>query len=88
MCRRACAVLLVALTVGLALTRRRLSQAEAELRLLRVAARAYGTSPTGAASSESEIARTPVTTSRAGSPAESRPADFSEWDQAVPPMDS
>ena len=84
MSRRACPVLLIALAVGLVLTRRRLSAAEAELRLLRVASQAAGTagpqpSPTaapvgsGAQSAQSEMAL---------------PEDFSEWEQAVPPMDS
>jgi hypothetical protein len=86
MCRRSCPVLLVALAVGLVLTRRRLSSAQDELRLLRVAARAQDRRI-------SEVERTSdaaVAMSRAPAAvsAESPAEDFSEWEQAVPPMDS
>jgi len=86
MCRRSCPVLVVALAVGLVLTRRRLSSAQNELRLLQVAARAQERRISEAErTSDAALAmsRAPATVS-----AESSAEDFSEWEQAIPPMDS
>jgi hypothetical protein len=90
MYRRACPVLLGALVVGLVLTRRRLRDAEAELRLLRLTlgtherARSEAAMTPGAAVSTSPAR----TVAPAEGPAVPPASDFSEWEQAVPPMDS
>jgi hypothetical protein len=90
MYRRACPVLLVALAIGLVITRHRLSDAQAELRLLRLTLRTHERA-------RSEAVMAPgaaVPTSRvqpvapAEGPAVPPASDFSEWEQAVPPMDS
>ncbi len=87
MSARACPLLMIALAAGLVLTRRRLNAAEAELRLLRMASPTAGTagpplSPTAAAPSGMTSG---VQAAGSGMPL---PEDFSEWEQAVPPMDS
>jgi len=88
--RRACVVLLGAMAVALVLTRHRLSDAQAELRLLRLTLRAHER-----LRSQAEMASgATVPTSRVQpvapveGPAEPSVSDFSEWEQAVPPMDS
>jgi hypothetical protein len=90
MYRRACPVLLGALVVGLVLTRHRLSDAEAEPRLLRLTRRTHER-----LRSKAEMvsgAAVPTSPARTVAPAEGPavpPAsDFSEWELAVPPMDS
>ena len=86
MWRRSCPVLLVALAVGFVLTRRRLRNAEDELRLLRMTTRAQERRISEAARTSDAAAA--VGGSQATVPAEAPAADFEEWEQAVPPMDS
>ena len=91
MWRRACAPLIGALATGLVLTRRRLSEAEAELERMRAAASAAGqggTEPveigaatTGGAAAAAAGGEAPEVVTVV--------SDLSsEWEQAVPPMDS
>jgi len=88
--RRACPLLLGALAVGLVLTRHRLSDAQAELRLLRLTLRSHERARSEAAMT----AGAAVPTSRvqpvapAEGPVVAPASDFSEWEQAIPPMDS
>ncbi len=87
MSAKACPVLMIALALGLVLTRRRLNAAEAELRLLRLASPTAGTA--GPPPSPTTAAPAWMTS---GPPASasgmSLPEDFSAWEEAVPPMDS
>jgi hypothetical protein len=91
MYRKACPIALCALTVALVVSRRRLNEAQAELRLLYVAARAHGDHPYGRIAQNAELTpREEETKSRAqaGVCAPRAGDDFAEWEQAVPPMDS
>ena len=87
--RTACPFLLVTLAVWLVMTRRRLTDTERELRLVQVMVRAYERPDSESATSSGAA----VTASHAPTvtPAEGpavQPADFSDWERAVPPMDS
>ena len=87
MSAKACPVLMIALALGLVLTRRRLNAAEAELRLLRLVSPAAGTA--GPPTSTTTAALAVMTSGlQAGVSGTALPEDFSEWEQAVPPMDS
>ena len=91
MWRRACPLLTVALAAGLVITRRRLSEAQAELDHLRAVAR------TPTASATEPVAAKPETTGDGPAATGAVQASevtagaselSSEWEQAVPPMDS
>ena len=91
MYRRACPLALFALAVWLVLTRRRLSDARAELRLLRLAARAHGAGIAGRPAQEAERPAHEMTPPSPAQPAVSGAVaseGFSEWEGAVAPMDS
>ena len=91
MYRKACPIALCALAVALVVSRRRLNEAQAELRLLRVAARAHGDSPSERIAQNAEPTPPEEETksrAEAGVSAPGPGVDFSEWEQAVPPMDS
>jgi hypothetical protein len=92
MWRRACPLLTFAFAAGLVITRRRLSEAQAELDHLRAVAR----TPAAGAAAE-PVAAKPETTGhgaattgavQASEVATSTAELSSEWEQAVPPMDS
>jgi hypothetical protein len=87
---RACALLIGVLGVGLVLTRRRLDEAEAELDRVRAQASAASKGATAVASVEPQ-ATGGGAAATGGEPAEGATgaSDISsEWEQAVPPMDS
>jgi hypothetical protein len=91
MWRRACPLLTGVIAVGLVLTRRRLSEAKAELD--RVRAEAAATRERAAQSGPAEAPATVGETATSGGKATAETAAVgsdlsSEWEQAVPPMDS
>jgi hypothetical protein len=89
--RRACPLLIGALGVGLVLTRRRLSEAEAEFERVRAAASAAGKGAAEPVDIEAGTAGSAVAAAANGkaSGAAVVASDLSsEWEQAVPPMDS
>ncbi len=84
-------MLIGVLVVGLVLTRRRLGEAEAELDRVRAQASAAGGGASEAASAEPQATRVGVTAETGEESAEDATgaSDISsEWEQAVPPMDS
>jgi hypothetical protein len=88
---KACPIALCALAVALVVSRRRFNEAQAELRLLRVAARAHGDRPSDRFAQNAELTPREEETKCRGQAGVSAPRpgeDFSEWEQAVPPMDS
>ncbi len=91
MWRRACALLIGVLIFGLVLTRRRLRDAEAELDRLRAQTSGAGKGPTAAVSAEPPATDKGAAPASGGETAEGATvaSDMSsEWEQAVPPMDS
>jgi hypothetical protein len=91
MWRRACPLLIGALSAALVLTRRRLSEAEAELERVRAAASAAGKGAAEPVDIEAGTAGSAVSAAagRGASEAATGASDISsEWEQAVPPMDS
>jgi hypothetical protein len=91
MWRRACPLLVIVMAAGLVLTKWRLNQAQAELERLRAEASAAGTSPKEAVSAEAPV--TSAAAEATGDPNTAEAATVSsglssEWEQAVPPMDS
>ena len=92
MWRRACPLLAVAFAAGLVITRRRLSEAQAELDHLRAVAR----SPAAGAAAEPVAAKPETTGDGAAATGAAQASEVaagaadlsSEWEQAVPPMDS
>ena len=91
MWRRACPLLVIITAAGLVLTRRRLNEAQAEIERARVKASAGDGSP-----KEAVFAEAQATGGRAQATGEATTAEAptvssdlsSEWEQAVPPMDS
>ena len=91
MWRKACPFLVIVLAAGLVLTRWRLNEAQAELERLRAEASAAGKSVREAVSAEA-----PATGGAAEATGDANTAEAaavssdlsSEWEQAVPPMDS
>jgi hypothetical protein len=91
MWRRACPLLASVLAAGLVLTRWRLNEAHAELERLRAEASAAGTSPKEAVSAEAQTTGGGVEATGGTKTAEAGTVSSdlsSEWEQAVPPMDS
>jgi hypothetical protein len=84
MWRAACTLLIGALAVGLIRTARRLGEAQAELERLRAAASATatGAAQPGATARERDGESEPAEVGAGGTDL------ATEWEQAVPPMDS
>jgi hypothetical protein len=91
MWRRAWFLLAGVLAVGLVLTRRRLSEAQAELDRVRaevVATQERAAQP-GLAEAAATVGETAMTGGKATAETAAAGSDLSsEWEQAVPPMDS
>ena len=91
MWRRACPLLVVVLAAGLVLTRWRLNEAQAELERLRAEASVAGRSPKEAVSAEAQATGGAAEATGDAKTAEAASVSLdlsSEWEQAVPPMDS
>ena len=91
MWQRACPLLTAGLAVGLVLATRRLSDAKAELERLRTeaaTARPAGAQPAATAPAASHGGAHEPQSERPAEVASDAPDISSEWEQAVPPMDS
>lgn len=87
---RACPLLIGVLVVGLVLTRRRLGEAEAELDRVRAQASAASKGATAVASAQPQATGggATATAGETDEGATGASGISSEWEQAVPPMDS
>jgi hypothetical protein len=91
MWRRVCPLLVIVLAAGLVLTRWRLNEAQGELERLRAEASAAGESARESVSVEAQATGGAAEATGDAKTAEAATVSSdlsSEWEQAVPPMDS